>query len=131
MMTRDEVVASEPGRVLSERVMPDQLQIVYKTLVNGIQATITYTLENDKLLSGSYTFRRDASRKAFDIMRQDLVTRNGAPAFERGDIVGWRLEKTEIALAHLSDGTSYVAFWEKEYFRRLNRMAGVSDIPRF
>ncbi|MGA2478602.1 MAG: hypothetical protein ABSG63_07625 [Spirochaetia bacterium] len=131
MMTRDEVIASEQGRVISEKVMPDQSEIVFRTQVGGMPATITYILENDKLLSGSYTFRRDISRKAFDFMRQDLVTQNGAPAFEKGDLVGWRLEKTEIALAHFADGTSYVAFWEKDYFRRMNKTAGMGDIPRF
>jgi hypothetical protein len=131
MMSRDEVVASEPGRVLSERDLPDQRQIVYRTLIAGIPATITYTLENNKLLSASYTFRRDADRKAYTFMRQDLATQNGAPVFEKEDLVGWRTEKTEIALAHLSDGTSYVAFWEKEYFLRMNRTAGIGAAMEF
>jgi hypothetical protein len=131
MMTREEVIASEQGRIISERVMPDQRQLVYRTTVNGVPATITYTLENDKLLCGSYTFRRDLTRKAFDFMRQDLATQNGTPAFEKDDLVGWILEKTEIALAHLADGTSYAAFWEKDYFLRVNRIAGTGDVPRF
>jgi hypothetical protein len=120
MMSRAEVIASEPGRPLSVRDLPGQEQIVFQTSLGGIPVTITYTLENDQLLSASYTFRRDVGRKAFEYMLRDLTSQKGSPAFSRTDLVGWRLERTEIALAHLSDGTSYAAFWEKDYFRRTN-----------
>jgi hypothetical protein len=93
-------------------------------MVNGFPATITYLLENDKLLSASYTFKRDPDRKAFDFMKLDLTSRNGKPAFEKENLVGWRLERTEIALAHLPDGSSYAAYWEKAYFARINNLAG-------
>jgi hypothetical protein len=131
MMSREEVIASEPGRILWEKTLPGQLEIVYRTMLDGIPAVITYTLENDRLLSASYTFRKDADRRAFDYMRQDLASRNGAPTFEEQDLAGWRLERTEIALAHLPDGTSCVVFWEKGYFRRINTPPGMTDLPQF
>jgi hypothetical protein len=61
-------------------------------------------------------------------MKGDLTKRNGMPSFERKELVGWRLEKTEIALTHLSDGTTYVAYWEKSYFARMNNL-GTSSSP--
>jgi hypothetical protein len=131
MMTRDEVVASEPGRVVSEKSDQGRQQIVYRTTVGGMPASVTYTLEKDRLLSASYTFKRDPSRKAFDFMRQDLVSQKGAPSFEGENLVGWRLEHTEIALAHFSDGTSYVAYWEKEYFARMNKPVGVEGVSAY
>lgn len=36
-------------------------------------------------------------------------------------LVGWRLERSEIALTLLTKNTCYVAFWEKAYFARMNR----------
>jgi hypothetical protein len=131
MMTRDEVVASEPGRAVSEKAVQGRQQIVYRTAVGGIPATVTYTLENDRLLSASYTFKRDLARKAFDYMRQDLESQKGAPSFTGENLVGWRLENTEIALAHFSDGTSYVAYWEKEYFARMNTPMGLEGLAAF
>jgi hypothetical protein len=124
LMTREEVIASEAGRVVSDLSLPGLQQIVFQTMVNGFPATITYLLENDKLLSASYTFKRDPDRKAFDFMKLDLTSRNGKPAFEKENLVGWRLERTEIALAHLPDGSSYAAYWEKAYFARINNLAG-------
>jgi hypothetical protein len=120
MMSRAEVIASEQGRPVSVRDLPGQEEIVFQTSVAGIPVTITYILENDRLLSASYMFRRDPGRKAFEYMLRDLTSQKGSPAFSRADLVGWRLEKTEIALAHLADGASYAAFWEKDYFRRMN-----------
>lgn len=123
LMTKDEVVKSEPGLFVSELNLPGQQQIVFRALVNGLPATITYILENDKLISASYTFRRDLDRAAFDVMKQDLVGRNGIPAFEKENLLGWRLERSEIALAHLRDGTTQTSYWEKSYFARINRLA--------
>ena len=131
LMSKEEVIASESGRVVSELSLPGQQQIVFQTLVNGFPATITYLLENDKLLSASYTFKRDIDRAAFDAMKQDLIGTNGKPSFERDDLVGWRLERTEIALAHLKDGTSYAAYWEKTYFARINNLAGSGGTAKF
>jgi hypothetical protein len=99
--------------------------------VNGFPATITYLLENDKLLSASCTFKRDMDRKAFDRMKQDLIKQYGKPAFEKDNLVGWRPERTEIALAHLPDGTSYAAYWEKTYFARINNLGGSGGTTKF
>lgn len=124
MMSRQQVIDSEGGRVVSELDLEGQQQIVFKSLVNGFAATITYTLENDELLSASYTFARDSDRQAWDMMKQDLTGKNGPPSFEKENLIGWRLPRTEIALAHLKDGTTYVAYWEKSYFARINGQAG-------
>ena len=131
LMTSDEVIASETARIVSETYQSGQQQIVFRTQVSGFPATITYILEKDKLLSASCTFTRDSSRKAFNAMLQDLIDQKGKPSFERDNLVGWRLERTEIALAHLPDGTSYAAYWEKEYFARINNLAGSGGPARF
>jgi hypothetical protein len=119
MMSKDLVIASEGGRVVSELSQKGQQLVVFKTYVDGLPATITYILENDALLSASYTFARDTDRRAWVAMMQDLTDKNGPPAFEQDNLAGWRLEKTEIALAHLRDGTTQAAYWEKSYFARI------------
>jgi hypothetical protein len=130
LMTKDEVVKSEPGLFISELNLPGQQQIVFRALVNSLPATITYILENDKLISASYTFRRDIDRAAFDAMKQDLVGRNGTPAFENENLLGWRLERSEIALAHLRDSTTQASYWEKSYFARINKLAGTGSTAK-
>lgn len=125
LMSKEEVIASEAGREVSETNLGNhQQQVVFQSYVDGFKVTITYLLQDDELLSASYTFLRDRDRLAFVAMEQDIRTKNGAPAFEKDDLVGWRLAKTEIALAHLKDGTTYVAYWEKAYFARLNNLTG-------
>jgi hypothetical protein len=131
LMTKDEVIASETGRIVSELNLPGQHQVVFRTLVNGFPATITYLLEDDKLLSASYTFKRDLDRAAFDAMKRELTVKNGNPTFEKENLLGWRLLRTEIALAHLPDGTSYAAYWEKTYFARLNNLQGIGGSAKF
>jgi hypothetical protein len=123
LMTREQVIAAETGRVVSIVDAPGQQQIVVRTVVSGFNATVTYTLENDKLLSASCSFKKDRDSAAFDAVKQDLVRKNGAPAFEKPGLMGWSLEQTEIALAHLPDGTTYTAYWEKSYFARINHLA--------
>ncbi len=122
LMSRDQVVASEGTRVVSELTQKGQLQVVFKTYVDGMPTTLTYLLENNALLSASYTFLRDTDRRAWVAMMQDLTEKSGSPAFEQDNLAGWRLAKTEIALAHLKDGTTYVAYWEKAYFARINHL---------
>ncbi len=122
LMTKEEVVKSEPGLFVSELNLKGQQQIVFQALVNGFPATITYILENDQLISASYTFRKDLDRAAFDAMKQDLVGRDGSPTFEKENLLGWRLEGSEIALAHLRDSTTQVSYWEKSYFARINKL---------
>jgi hypothetical protein len=126
LMTHDQVVAAENLRVASESRVNGQQQVIYQTYLDGFSVTLTYLLENDALLSASYTFRRDVERRAWVAMMQDLTQKYGASAFERENLAGWRLPKTEIALAHLKDGTTYVAYWEKSYFARINHLSQVS-----
>jgi hypothetical protein len=122
MMSRSQVIASEGGRVVSELNQGGQQLVVFKTWVEGLPATITYILENDALLSAAYTFARDTDRRAWVAMMQDLADKNGPPAFEQENLAGWRLQKTEIALAHLRDGTTRATYWEKSYFARINHL---------
>ncbi len=122
LMSKNQVIASESARVVSELSQKGQQQVVFKTFVDGLSATITYILENDALLSASYTFARDVDRRAWVAMMQDLTDKNGPPAFEQENLAGWRLPKTEIALAHLRDGTTYAAYWEKSYFAKINHL---------
>ncbi len=124
LMTHDQVVATEKLRVTSESRVNGQQQVVYQTYLDGFSVTLTYLLENDALLSASYTFRRDGDRRAWVAMMQDLTQKYGPTAFEQENLAGWRLPKTEIALAHLKDGTTYVAYWEKSYFARINHLSG-------
>ena len=126
LMSKEEVVKSETWLFVSELNLPGHQQIVFQALVNGHTAAITYMLENDKLISASYTFRRDIDRAAFDAMRKDLIVRNGDPTFEKEDLMGWRLAQSEIALAHLRDNTTQVSYWEKSYFARINKLAETS-----
>ncbi len=123
LMTHDQVVATESLRVTSESRVNGQQQIVYQTYLDGFTVTLTYLLENDALLSASYTFRRDVDRRAWVAMMQDLTEKYGPTAFEQENLAGWRLPKTEIALAHLKDGTTHVAYWEKSYFARINHLS--------
>ncbi len=130
LMTKDQVIASETGRVVSVVDLAGQQQVVVRSVVDGFSATITYTLENDKLLSASCSFRKDQDSAAFSAMRRDLIGRNGKPTFEKPALIGWTLDKTEIALAHLQDGTTYAAYWEKSYFARINNLEGKETMTR-
>lgn len=120
LMTRDQVVASESGPIVAECAVQDQREIEYRSQLYGQSAVITYNLESDKLLSASYAFRKDLDHSAYDALRRDITSRSGPPAFEKDNLVVWRLERTEVALTHRSDGTTFVAFWEKSYFARIN-----------
>jgi hypothetical protein len=128
LMSREQVIASETGPAVSELKLPGLQQITFRAIVSGFPATIIYLLKNDQLRSASYTFKRDSDRRAFDSVKQDLTSRNGKPTFERENLVGWRTIKTEIALAHLADGTSYAGYWEKGYFAEINHL-GESPAP--
>lgn len=122
-MSKDQVLASEGARLVSDQDLKgNQEQVVFQSYLAGYPVTITYLLEDDALLSASYTFRRDSDHAAWNVVKQDLQSRNGPPSFERENLAGWRLAKTEIALAHLKDGTTYVAYWEKTYFARMNNL---------
>ena len=127
LMSKDQVMATENLRAVSESSQNGQQQVVYQTYVDGFQVTLTYLLENDALLSASYTFRRDVDRRAWVAMMQDLTQKHGAAAFELDNLAGWRLPRTEIALAHLKDGTTQLAYWEKSYFARINHLSEASQ----
>ena len=127
LMTKAQVIDSESTRVVSERSFPGLQELVFKSLVNGFTATITYVLENNRLLSGSYAFQKDTSRSAFEAAKKDLIAKYGAASFQTSDLLGWRLEKTEIALAHLPDGITHADFWEKSYFARINGLAAARN----
>jgi hypothetical protein len=122
LMTKAEVVASEGTRAVYEASFQGQQQVIYQSLVFGFAATITYLLENDKLLAASYAFKRDSGRSAWDAMKKDLTTRDGTPSFQNDHLLVWRLANTEIAVTHLPDGSTRADYWEKTYFARINSM---------
>lgn len=130
LMTGSDVIASEPGRVVSEQSYAAQHQILFRSVVNGYTATITYLLENDRLLSASYTFNKDVAGKAFEAMKQDLIAKNGAPSVQTDTLLAWRLVRTEIALTHLADGTTQAGYWEKAYFAQINNLSAASIAPK-
>jgi len=123
LMSKDQVMATENLRAVSESSQKGQQQVVYQTYVDGFPVTLTYLLDNNALLSASYTFRRDTDRRAWVAVMQDLTQKYGATSFEQDNLAGWRLPRTEIALAHLKDGTTYVGYWEKSYFARINHLS--------
>lgn len=122
-MSADQVIASEQGSTPSETRASGQVQLVYKTYMDGIAGAITYTLEDDRLVSASYSFKNDRALHVFTRMSKDLQNRHGKPAFQTAKLAVWRLEKTEIALTHLPDNTCYAAYWEKGYFAQMNQLS--------
>jgi hypothetical protein len=120
MMSRGEVMAAEPGTPVSDVNQSGQNQITFLADAHGFPARITYVLENGKLLAGFCEIVKDADRRAFEALKKELVGQKGAPSFQKTDLVGWRLERTEIALSHLPDGRSCAAYWEKGYFASIN-----------
>ena len=122
-MNQDQVIASEQDRAVSETSFSGQEQIVYKTYKDGFPCNIIYTLDNDKLHSASYSFKNDQSMQIFKQLSQELLGQYGKPSFQTESLVVWRLQDTEIALAHLPDKTCYVAYWEKAYFAQMNQLS--------
>ncbi len=122
-MDREQVLASEKATVVSESIALGLRQIVCKIFVNGFTGSVTYMLENDKLISASVSFRNDRTMEMFNQMSKDLSNKHGKPAFQTGKLIVWRLPATEIALAHLPNNMCYVAYWEKGYFAQMNRMS--------
>jgi hypothetical protein len=130
-MTRDQVIASEDANIDSEMEFAGQQQLVFRAQVNGHSGAITYLLENNQLRSASYSFRNDESRQVYTYMRDLLTARYGKPSVQKGEMVGWRLERTEIALTYLPNKSCYVAFWEKAYFAKINNLNPAGDKPSF
>ena len=63
-------------------------------------------------------------------MKKDLEGRIGGPAFEKENILGWRLDRSEVALAYLRDKTTQVSYWEKSYFARMNKLTGTGNTAK-
>jgi hypothetical protein len=131
LMTREQVVASEDGNLDSEMEFAGQQQLVFRTAISGHSGAITYLLENNQLRSASYNFRNDDSRQVYGYMKDLLTGKYGKPSVQKGDMVGWRLERTEIALTYLPNKSCYVAFWEKAYFARINNLTTAGESPSF
>jgi len=131
LMTRDQVIASEDARVDSEREFAGQQQLVFRAQLNGHSGSVTYLLEDNQLRAASYNFRNDDDRQMYSYMKSFLTGAYGKPAIQKDQMVGWRLDRTEIALTYLPSKACYVAFWEKEYFARINNLDPSGEKPTF
>jgi hypothetical protein len=131
LMTRDQIIASEDTQVDSEMEFAGQQQVVFRALVKGHSGSITYLLENNQLRAASYNFGNDERRQIYSYMKDSLTTRYGKPSIHKDEMLGWRLERTEIALTYLPNKSCYVAFWEKAYFARLNNLSPSGDRQSF
>jgi len=130
-MTREQVIASEDADVDSELQFGGQLQLVFHARLDGHYGSITYILENNQLRAATYSFRNDEKRQVYSYMKDFLTNTYGKPAFQEDAIVGWRLERSEVALAYLPDKFCYAAFWEKAYFARMNNLSATGDNSSF
>jgi hypothetical protein len=124
-MTKEQVLASEDGSMVTERNTAGQQEVVYRARFEGYEGYVTYILENDKLLAASYDYEKDESRRVYSHMKEILTREFGKPALQTDRLVVWRSERTEIALAYRAEKTCYVAFWEKNYFARINRLTAI------
>jgi hypothetical protein len=131
LMTREQIIAAEDARVDSEMQFAGQQELVFRAQVNGHSGSITYLLEDNQLRAASYNFRNDENRQVYGFMRDLLTGKYGKPAIQKDEMVGWRLERTEIALTYLPNKSCYVAFWEKAYFARINNLSPAGDKPTF
>jgi hypothetical protein len=127
LMSREQIIAAEGGNVDSETDFAGQHELVFRALVNGHSGAATYLLENNQLRAASYNFRNDEDRQVYGYMKDFLTGKYGKPSLQKDEMVGWRLERTEIALAYLPNRTCYVAFWEKTYFARMNNLGPAGD----
>jgi hypothetical protein len=130
-MTREQILASEDGNLDSEMEFAGQQQLVFHAQVSGHSGAVTYLLENNQLRAASYNFRNDENRQAYAYMKDLLTGAYGKPSVQKGEMVGWRLERTEIALTYLPNKSCYVAFWEKAYFAKINNLNHAGDPPSF
>ena len=130
-MTRDQVAAAENANADSETEFAGQHQMVFHSFVDGHSAAITYLLENNQLRAASYRIRNDENRQVYAFMRDFLTRTYGAPTVQKDQLVGWRPARSEIALTWLPDKTCYVAFWDKEYFARMNNLGTSGDTTSF
>jgi len=122
LMSKEQVLASEDGTIITERNIAGQQEVVYRARFEGYEGSVTYILENDKLLAASYDYQKDDMRRVYSHMKESLTRAFGKPAVQTDSLVVWRSARTEIALAYRAEKTCYVAFWEKSYFARINRL---------
>ena len=123
MMSRDQVVASENGSILSEHGFGGQQELLYQTSLNGYAGSLSYTLENDRLVAAAFSCPTDNHGELFRYLKGILTTQYGPPTFQSDRLIGWRMNRTEIALAFLSGRLCHLSYWEKSYFARINNLA--------
>ena len=121
-MSREQVQASEDGTLVTERNIAGQQEMIYRVRLDGYEGSVTYLLENDKLLAASYNYQKDDTRQVFGHMKESLTRQFGRPSVQTDSLAVWRSERTEVALAYRAEKTCYLAFWEKGYFARLNKL---------
>ncbi len=129
LMSRDEVAATENGMPTSEVAYAGQLQLTFRTQLAGGTGSITYVFESDKLFAASYSFPNDDKKQVFASLRDSLSSSYGPPSLRLDGMLGWRLDRSEIALLYLPDNSCHLAYWEKGYFARINNLATSADKP--
>ena len=125
LMSKEQVQASEDGTFVTERNIAGQQEVIYRARLDGYEGSITYVLENDKLLAASYNYQKDDTRQVYSHMKESLTRQFGKPSLQTDSLAVWRSERTEIALAYRAEKTCYLAFWEKGYFARINKLTTV------
>ncbi len=123
MMTRDQVVDAERGAIVSERALSGQREILYQTTLNGYAGSLSYTLEDDRLVAAAYNFPGDYRAELFGSLKETLTRLYGPPSFQSDRLVGWRMNRTEVALAFVSGRVCHLSYWEKSYFARINDLS--------
>jgi len=123
MMSRDQVVAAENLSIVSENGFGGQQELSYQTSLNGFAGSLSYTLENDRLVAASFSFPTDNHGELFRYLKGTLIRQYGPPSFQSDRLIGWRMNRTEIALAFLSGRICHLSYWEKSYFARINNLS--------
>jgi hypothetical protein len=122
LMSKNQVLASEDGTLVTERNIAGQQEVIYRAQFEGYLGSVTYMLENDRLLAATYNYQRDDTRQVYSHMKESLTREFGKPSLQTDSLAVWRSERTEIALTFRAEKTCYVAFWEKGYFARINKL---------
>ena len=127
MMSHDQVVASETGSILSDHGFGGQQELLYQTSLNGYAGSLSYTLERDHLVAAAFSFPTDYHGELFRYLKGTLTSQYGPPSFQSDRLIGWRMNRTEIALAFLSGRICHLSYWEKSYFARINNLSTSSS----
>jgi hypothetical protein len=122
LMSKEQVQASEDGTLITERNVAGQQEVIYRAQFEGYEGSVTYVLEDDKLLAATYNYPKDDTRQVYSHMKESLTRQFGAPSLQTDNLAVWRSERTEVALAYRTEKACYVAFWEKAYFARINNL---------